>query len=104
MIPLGTPFTIAMKILLSAIALTFLTASAHAAVPGNEAEGKRLHDANCTGCHDSAVYTRKEHRVRSMDALKQQVENCTHMAQKEFSPAERQDIVKYLNDQFYRFK
>ena len=22
----------------------------------------------------------------------------------EFSPAERQNIVKYLNDQFYRFK
>jgi len=29
---------------------------------------------------------------------------CTHMAQKEFSPAERQNIVKYLNDQFYRFQ
>ena len=30
--------------------------------------------------------------------------NCPHMAQKEFSPAERQDIVKYLNEQFYRFQ
>jgi len=39
-----------------------------------------------------------------LDALKQQVEDCTHMAQKEFSPAERQDIVKYLNDGFYRFQ
>ena len=87
-----------MKILLSAIALTFLTASAHAAAPGNEAEGKRLHDANCTGCHDSAVYTRKEHRVRSLAGLKQQVGDCIHMAQKEFSLAERQAIVKYLND------
>ena len=93
-----------MKITLTAIALTFLALIAHAAVPGDAAGGKRLHDASCTGCHDTAVYTRKEHRVRSMDALKQQVENCTHMAQKEFSPAERQDIVKYLNDQFYRFK
>ena len=93
-----------MKFILPAIALTFLALSAHAAVPGNVAEGKRLHDANCTGCHDTAVYTRKDHRVRSLDGLKQQVENCTHMAQKEFSPAERQDIVKYLNDQFYRFK
>ena len=93
-----------MKAILTAIALTFLTLIAHAAVPGDAAEGKSLHEANCTGCHDTAVYARKEHRVRSLEGLKQQVENCTHMAQKEFSPVERQDIVKYLNEQFYRFK
>ena len=93
-----------MKIILSMTVMLFLAASADAAVPGDGAEGKRLHDANCTACHDTAVYTRKEHRVRSLDGLKQQVENCTHMAQKEFSPAERQDIVKYLNEQFYRFQ
>jgi len=39
-----------------------------------------------------------------LDGLKQQIENCTHMAQKEFSLAERQNVVRYLNDQFYRFK
>jgi mono/diheme cytochrome c family protein len=93
-----------MKRYLTALALTVLTLSAHAAVPGDGAEGKRLHDANCTACHDSAVYTRKDHHVQSLDGLKQQVENCTHMAQKEFSPAERQDIVKYLNERFYRFQ
>jgi hypothetical protein len=93
-----------MKVILCVPAMMFLAASAHAAVPGDGAEGKRLHDANCTGCHDTSVYTRKDHRVRSLDGLKQQVENCTHMAQKEFLPAERQDIVKYLNDQFYRFQ
>jgi cytochrome c553 len=93
-----------MKVILCVAAMMFLAASAHAAVPGDGAEGKRLHDANCTGCHDTSVYTRKDHRVRSLDGLKQQVENCTHMAQKEFLPAERQDIVKYLNDQFYRFQ
>jgi cytochrome c553 len=92
-----------MKSILSVMALTLVAASARAALPGNEAEGKRLHDASCTGCHDAAVYTRKDHRVRSLDGLKQQVENCTHMAQKEFSPADKQDILKYLNDEFYHF-
>jgi cytochrome c5 len=29
----------------------------HAALPGDGAEGKRLHDANCMGCHDTALYT-----------------------------------------------
>lgn len=93
-----------MKITLSLSAMLLLAASAHAAVPGDATEGKRLHDANCTACHDSSVYTRKDHKVGSLGGLGKQVENCTHMAQKEFTPAEKQDIVKYLNDQFYRFK
>ena len=93
-----------MKVILCVPALIFLAVSAHAAVPGDGAEGKRLHDANCASCHGVSVYTRQDHRVQSLDGLKQQVGNCTHMAQKEFSPAERQNIVKYLNDRFYRFK
>ena len=93
-----------MKVILRVSLMMFLAAGAHAALPGDGAAGKRLHDANCTACHDTSVYTRQDHKIRSLDALKQQVENCTHMAQKEFAPAERQDIVKYLNDQFYRFQ
>ena len=93
-----------MKVIQCIPVMIFLAVSANAAVPGDGAEGKRLHDANCAGCHDTSVYSRKDHKVRSLDGLKQQVENCTHMAQKEFSSAERQDIVKYLNDQFYRFQ
>ena len=92
-----------MKLILTVPLMMFLAVSAHAAVPGDGAKGKRLHDANCVSCHAVSVYTRQDHKVRSLDALEQQVENCTHMAQKEFSSAERQDIVKYLNDQFYRF-
>jgi len=93
-----------MKIILSVTAMMFLAVSAYAAVPGDGAKGKRLHDANCVSCHAVSVYSRQDHKVRSLDGLKQQVENCTHMAQKEFSAAEKQDIVKYLNDQFYRFQ
>ena len=93
-----------MKLLLCVPVMTLLALSAHAAVLGDGVEGKRLHDANCTGCHDSSVYTRKDHRVQSLEALKEQVENCTHMAQKEFSSAETKNIVKYLNERFYKFK
>ena len=92
-----------MKITLYAPAMIFLTASAQAALPGDSAEGKRLHDAYCTGCHDTALYARKDHVVRSLDELKEQLEGCSHMAKKEFSPTETQNIIKYLNDRFYRF-
>ena len=79
-----------------------MTASAHAALPGDAGEGKRLHDANCTSCHNTAVYSRKDHVVRSLNDLKQQLAGCEHMAKKEFAPAETQNLLKYLNDRFYR--
>jgi CxxC motif-containing protein (DUF1111 family) len=93
-----------MKVVFCIPVLIFVAASVNAAVPGDGAEGKRLHDANCTSCHDTSVYTRKDHRVRSLEGLKRQVENCTHMAQKDFSLVERQNIVKYLNEQYYKFQ
>jgi mono/diheme cytochrome c family protein len=75
---------------------------AFAALAGDSAEGKRLHDANCTGCHDSSVYTRQARSVRSVDALKEQLETCGHAANKSLSAADRQNIVKYLNERFYK--
>jgi len=81
-----------------------LAPAAHAEAPGNIVEGKRLHDANCTGCHDTAVYARKDRSVRSLDGLKQQLGNCSHMAGKPFPVIDMQNLVKYLNDTFYQFQ
>jgi cytochrome c5 len=92
-----------MKYILYVSLMILLMPGAHAALPGDGADGKRLHDANCTECHDTGVYTRKDRAVRSLDALKQQLGGCSHMAQKHFSASETQNIIKYLNDQFYHF-
>lgn len=91
------------KSILASVSLSFLASSALAALPGDSAAGKRLHEASCTGCHDSGVYTRKARTVHSLDALKQQLESCGHATKKEFSAAEKQNIIKFLNDQYYRF-
>lgn len=93
-----------MKYILCVSLVLLLVASAHAALPGDSADGKRLHDANCMTCHDTSVYTRKDHAVRSLDALKQQLQGCSHMAQKQFSASEAENIMKYLNDHFYHFR
>ena len=92
-----------MKYVLWVSLVILLMSSAYAALSGDSASGKRLHDANCLTCHDTGVYTRKDRLVRSMDALKEQLGGCSHMAQKHFSASETQDIIKYLNDQFYHF-
>jgi len=94
-----------MKSFLCVSLLILLMPSAYAAeLPGDSADGKRLHDANCMGCHDTSIYTRKDHLIRSLDALKEQLGDCSHMAKKEFSAIEAQNIIKYLNDEFYQFR
>ena len=94
-----------MKSILCVSLLILLMPSAYAAeLPGDSADGKRLHDANCMGCHDTSIYTRMDHLIRSLDALKEQLGDCSHMAKKEFSAIEAQNIIKYLNDQFYQFR
>jgi hypothetical protein len=85
------------------ILLTMPSAYA-AALPGDSADGKRLHDANCMGCHDTGIYTRKDRLVQSLDALEKRLGDCSHMAKTEFSAIETQNIIKYLNDQFYQFR
>jgi hypothetical protein len=87
------------KLFACAALLTF------AAVPGHAAavDGKKLHDTYCSKCHDSNVYTRKDHFVQSRAMLERQLGKCSHMIQHEFSPEENQALLKYLNDNFYKF-
>lgn len=76
-----------------------------AAVPGGDAaRGRQLHTANCTGCHDTDLYTRANRRISSIDALERQVNACNHQLRKNFDKLEIIDLVKYLNDSYYKFK
>lgn len=94
-----------MRSILDVTLLILLMPSAYAAsLPSGSADGKRLYDANCMGCHDTSVFTRKDRVVQSLDALKKQLVSCSHAAKKEFSASEMQDLLKYLNDQFYQFR
>jgi mono/diheme cytochrome c family protein len=94
-----------MKVILPASLFILLIAAAQAAsLPGDGATGTRLFDGNCTGCHDTRVMARKDRTVQSLDALKAQLANCAHMANKAFSESEKRDLLTYLNDEFYHFR
>jgi hypothetical protein len=84
--------------------IPLMTTAYAASLPNDSADGKRLYDANCMGCHDTSVFTRKDRVVQSLDDLKKQLAGCAHMARKEFSESEAQDLLEYLNDQFYHFR
>ena len=50
------------------------------------------------------AFPRQGRVVQSIDALKKQLASCTHMANKKFSESETQNLLKYLDDQFYHFR
>ncbi len=94
-----------MKRIICASLSILLMASAYAgSLPGDSANGKRLLEANCMECHQTDIFTHQDRQVRSLDALKKQLVACSHAAKKEFSASEMQDLLKYLNDQFYHFE
>ncbi len=89
--------------LLPALTALSLTAQA-AAIPGDAASGKKLYDANCTTCHTDSVYMRKDRQVNSLDALNQQISSCGHMTDITLGKTQVNDLVKYLNETYYKFK
>ncbi|HTS55536.1 MAG TPA: hypothetical protein VMH26_19875 [Burkholderiales bacterium] len=86
------------SILLSTVGLI------QSALAADSVQGKKLHDANCTKCHNTSVYTRQERKIKSLAALNERVAACTHAAQVTLTDDEQKSIVQYLNEQFYKFK
>jgi mono/diheme cytochrome c family protein len=85
-------------------------AQAGALLEGDAANGRVLHDKHCTSCHvaqfggdGSAIYTRADHRVRSIEGLMGQVQACNANVGTNLTPAQVDDIVKFLNEQYYKF-
>ncbi|MEK7759364.1 MAG: cytochrome c [Pseudomonadota bacterium] len=94
-----------MKTLPLLVTLTLTVGSAQAALlPGDTAKGKTLHDKQCASCHDSGVYTRADRRVKSVEGLIGQVNGCNQQLNKNFNRDQINDLVKYLDESFYKFK
>ena len=75
-----------------------------ATLPGDAANGKKLYDASCTSCHNDSVYKRKDHKIKSLEGLTEQIHNCEHMTDVKLGKNQVNDLVKYLNETYYKFK
>ena len=94
-----------MKPFILVTAAVLFSGAAHAAdLPGDAASGKKLHAARCAGCHDDKVYTRQNRRITSLEALIKQINACAHMPDVTLGKSQVEDVVKYLNESFYKFK
>jgi mono/diheme cytochrome c family protein len=94
---------------LSFISLLALATSAAAA--GDVATGKALHEKNCVACHaklfggdGSKVYTRSPRLINNKTALAQRVAMCAAQTGAKWFPEDEENVVAYLNQQFYKFK
>lgn len=79
-------------------------AAANAAHAGDAGRGKTLYQQNCTGCHQPSIHTRPASIIHSLGALKKRVEFCETQNGKNWTAAQIDDVVAYLNKQYYRFK
>ena len=68
------------------------------------AHGKTLVDKKCMGCHDNRQYTRPNRIVHTYEDLRGRVEFCDSASNANFSFDDLDDVVEYLNVNFYKFK
>jgi len=95
-----------MRTFVACALLLVVSSAAHADLLlfGDAARGEKLHAQNCKGCHDTGVYTRPDRRIRSGEGLQAQVAMCNRNLRTHLSKEQLDDLVKYLNDAFYKFK
>ncbi len=65
--------------------------------------GDDLHFENCTGCHDSSVYTRDDRKVQSLPRLGTQVLFCKDSLGLTWFDDEVDDVTGFLNKAYYHF-
>ena len=104
----------ALKFMIGVAAALLLSqqASALATLLGDAGNGGKVLDARCTACHvnmfggdGSAIYTREDHSVKSVEGLMARVEVCNVNTQNgELNTDQLDDITAYLNETFYKYE
>lgn len=89
------------RIALLAICAATVAACTAAAV-GDPERGASLHEA-CLGCHATELYTPPKAKIKSLSALREEVEKWNDRYNPKFTDQEVQDLVAYLNRDFYKF-
>jgi mono/diheme cytochrome c family protein len=86
-----------------AVALVGLLAGCHAPAPqGDPARGQALHQS-CLQCHGTEAYVAPQRRVGSLEELRKATARWGDMYNPALKPEEVEDLVAYLNRDFYRF-
>ncbi len=88
----------------NAIVLAALLGLGGTAALAEEVDGKALVEQNCQGCHDDRIYTRPNRIIHSLPDLENRVRFCETQNGKQWSEAQIEAVVQYLNRAYYRFR
>ena len=83
-------------------ACAMLAAPAGLLAAGDAARGGKLHE-DCLGCHGTELYVPPRAKVKSLTALKKEVERWNDRMNPKFTKQEIEDLVAWLNASFYKF-
>ena len=94
-------FQMARLVLASALAVAGCSAGDRAT--GDPVRGAKTHEA-CLQCHGTDVYVPPQRKIDSLPALRKEVERWGDYYNPALSPQEIDDLVAYLDTQFYKFR
>ena len=86
----------------SLAAIVALAASAPALGAGDAAKGEQLHRA-CLGCHGAELYVPPRAKIKTSAALKKEIVKWNDRMNPKFTKKEIDDLLAYLERDFYRF-
>lgn len=69
---------------------------------GDAARGVKLHEV-CLDCHGTGLYTKPERKIKSREALRQEVVRWGDYYNPVLSAQDVDDLMAYLERDFYRF-
>jgi mono/diheme cytochrome c family protein len=92
-----------MRRLACAAGAALLIASPAAPAAGDAAKGEKLHQS-CLQCHGTELYVPPKRKIQSLAALRKETVRWGDHYNPAFSKAEIDDLVAYLNRDFYKLR
>ena len=85
-----------------ALLLVACAVSMPASAAGDPVKGEALH-RSCLQCHGTEVYVPPKRKLTSLSGLRKETARWADYYNPKFTKAEIEDLVAYLNRDFYKF-
>lgn len=85
------------------LAAVWALAACGETLKGDPQRGAKIHEV-CLDCHGTGLYVRPDRKVTSLEALRQETQRWGDYYHPALTAQEVEDVVAYLNRDFYRFK
>ncbi|MCX8085891.1 MAG: hypothetical protein N3C63_03205 [Rhodocyclaceae bacterium] len=92
-----------MRLAVICVAAAWMLAACSETPKGDPQRGAEIHKV-CLDCHGTGLYERPDRKVTSLEALRLETQRWGDYYHPALTAQEVEDVVAYLNRDFYRFK